>query len=331
MGAPVGFGMAPPIAVEVVRGERVESVHRAHVAVVDVTGTVLASAGDPQVAVYPRSALKPLFAVAMLQAGLTLTRTDYLALAASSHSGEPIHVETVLAMLAEAGCSEADLANTPGWPYDERARVAWIATGGEKTRVHANCSGKHSAMLATCVRNGWPRTGYTQPGHPLVAALGGGLAAQVGVELADPATDGCGAPVWMMPLAALATGYARLANAHAGTPARAVADAMRDHPEFVGGTRRDVTEIMRHLPGVVAKDGADGVYAAGLPDGRGVAVKVEDGSTRAIPATMAAALIAAGFDATALAPVLAWEKVLGGGEPAGEMRARISLEAPPSG
>lgn len=325
MGIAVGTGTVPPIAVEVVRGGRVESVHRAHVALVDSTGKVLAGVGDPQVEVYPRSALKPLFAVAMLRAGLSLSRPDHVALAASSHSGEPIHVETALAMLAEAGCSEADLRNTPGWPYDEKARIAWIAAGGEKTRVHANCSGKHSAMVATCVANGWPRADYLQPGHPLVAALADGLAAQVGVKLSEPAVDGCGAPVWMIPLAALATGFARLAQAAPGTPERTVADAMRDNPEFVGGTRRDVTEIMRNLPGVVAKDGADGVYAAGLADGRGLAVKVEDGGTRAMPATMAAALIGAGLDASALAPVLGWEQVLGGGEPAGEYRARISL------
>ena len=325
MSTPVGTGSAPPIAVEVVRGGHVESVHRAHVAVVDTDGEVLASAGDPHVAIYPRSALKPLFAVAMLNAGLQFSRTDHLALAASSHSGEPIHVETVHAMLAEVGCSKADLANTPGWPYDERARIAWIAAGGDKTREHANCSGKHAAMLATCVVNGWPITGYTQPGHPLVSAIASGLASEVGVDLAPPAIDGCGAPVWLIPLAALATGFARLANAAPGTSEQVVADAMRTHPEFVGGTRRDVTVIMRNLPGVVAKDGADGVYAAGLPDGRGVAVKVEDGGTRAMPATVAAALIAAGMSADALTPVLEWEKVLGGGEPAGEMRARITL------
>lgn len=317
--------IVPPIAVEVIRGDRVESVHRAHAALVDIDGQVLAWSGDPQVLVYPRSALKPLFATAMVAAGFSPDSVEKLALAASSHSGEPIHVETVRALLADAGVSEAELANTPGWPYDEKAKEAWIATGAEKTRVHANCSGKHSAMLTTCVLQGWPIEGYLTPGHPLVALLEAGVSELTGAELAAPGVDGCGAPVWQVPLAGLARAFAVLANSEPDTAAGKVGWAMRTAPDFVGGSKRDVTELMRLLPGSVAKDGADGVYAIGLPDGRGLAVKVEDGGTRAMAAALSGALIAAGFDAQTLEPISHWDKVLGGGVDAGQMNPVLPL------
>jgi L-asparaginase II len=315
----------PPVVVRLTRGEFVESVHRAHVAVVAPSGEILARAGDPDVRIYPRSSLKPLFAATMVDLGLPADEPDLLALVASSHSGEPMHVEGVARILARHGLAEEDLANTPAWPYDERARDARIATGRPMGRIEANCSGKHAAMVAVCRLRGWSQSTYLTPEHPLRTALGEGVALQTGDRLEGPAVDGCGAPVWRLPLSGLARGFAGLVGGAPGEAASAVADAMRACPEYVGGSRRHVTAVMRALPGIVAKDGADGVYAVGLPDGRGIALKVEDGSPRALAPALAATLRALGYPAEQLAPIAQWERVLGGGRAAGRVEASVEL------
>ncbi len=325
MTAHIGQVPPPDIAVEVIRGGEVESVHRAHVAVVDADGRVVQAMGDPHVLVFGRSALKPLLATVMVDHGFAPVDVTHAAVAASSHSGEPMHAEAAEGMLTAAGLDPSFLANTPDWPYDEISRVAWIAAGGQKSRLLANCSGKHAAMLATCVANGWPTNGYLDPMHPLVEVLATGVGDLVGYRLGAPAVDGCGAPVWTMPLAALARGFAGLVAAPPGSPGATIADAMRAAPEYVGGTRRDVTALMRAFPGMVAKDGADAVYIAGLPDGRAVAVKVEDGSARARAAAMGGALAAAGLAPESLAPLFEAEQVLGGGVPAGRLRPTVAL------
>lgn len=321
----IGDGAPAPAAVEVVRGDIVESVHRAHIAVVAPDGTLTQAAGDPQVAVFARSSLKPLLATAMVELGYQPQSPQIAALSASSHSGEPIHVATVEAMLAAAGLTTADLGNTPDWPFDEAARVAWIAGGGQKTRVHANCSGKHAAMLTTCQVNGWDTATYLEPTHPLPVALGQAVATMTGADPADVSVDGCGAAIWAVPLAGLARGFAAMASAEAGSPGRVIADGMRAAPEFVGGSHRESTTLMTTFPGMIAKDGADGVYAAVLPDGRAVAIKVEDGAARARPAAIAGTCALLGLDEGELAQVLDWEKVNGGGHPVGRMRPVMVL------
>ena len=321
----IGDGAPAPAAVEVVRGGIVESVHRAHIAVVAPDGTVLQAAGDPQVAVFARSSLKPLLATAMVEMGYRPTSPQIAALSASSHSGEPSHVAMVEAMLAAVDLTAAALGNTPDWPFDEAARVAWIASGGEKTRVHANCSGKHAAMLTTCLVNGWDTATYLDSSHPLPIALGDAVAAMTGANPADVSVDGCGAAIWAVPLAGLARGFAAMAAAEPGSAGRLIADGMRTAPEFVGGSHRESTTLMQTFPGMIAKDGADGVYAAALPDGRAVAIKVEDGAARARPAAIAGTLARLGLDEEALAPVLDWEKVNGGGRPVGWMRPVMVL------
>lgn len=319
----IGAGQAPPIAVEVRRGGTTESVHRAHIAVVDVDGGLLAYAGDPSVMVLPRSTLKPLLSVGMVTLGLHLPASSLLAVASSSHSGEDMHVDAVEEILASAGLSADQLANTPDWPFETAAQERYIASGGTKSRVRANCSGKHAAMLTVCKQQGWPLDGYLAPNHPLQRALASTVSEIVGQELPDPAVDGCGAPIWAMPLESLARGFARLAEAPSGTAAGQVADAMRENPEFVGGSHRDVTELMRAVPGLVAKDGAEAMYCAGLPDGRGVAIKIEDGGGRARPAAIAGTLSQLGV--AGLEPIASWEAVLGGGKPAGEIVPTVSL------
>ena len=321
----IGAGQAPPVAVTVVRGGTTESVHRAHIAVVDPDGQLVAYAGDPGVTILPRSTLKPLLSTAMVDLGLALDSTAMLAVASSSHSGEDMHVAAVQAILAAAGLDEDKLANTPDWPFETNAREEYIAGGGAKSRVRANCSGKHAAMLTVCAQRGWPLTGYLAPDHPLQVALAQSVSTMVGHDLSAPTVDGCGAPVWALPLQALARGFAELASADPDSPAGLVSAAMRANPEYVGGSHRDVTELMRAIPGLVAKDGAEAMYCAGLPDGRGVAIKIEDGGGRARPAVIAGTLSALGLDG--LEPIASWEGVLGGGIPAGEVVPTVTLTA----
>ncbi len=322
----VGDGAAAPIAVEVLRGGIVESVHRADIAVVSGDGELIAWAGDPNTAAFARSSLKPILAQGMVELGFRPASQVSAALAASSHSGEPMHVAGVQAVLESVGLDESALANTPDWPFDEQEKVAWIAAGGGKTSIRANCSGKHAAMLATCQANGWPIRGYLDPSHPLPSALSDIVAATTGADPAARAVDGCGAMIWAVPLVGLARAFSGLVQGPPGSAASVIADGMRAAPEYVAGTRREATALMTMFPGLIAKDGADGMYAAALPDGRGLALKISDGGARARPAAIAGTLAALGFDQAALEPIADWEKVLGGGRPAGQMRPVVTLQ-----
>jgi L-asparaginase II len=269
--------------------------------------------------VFPRSSNKPLQTVAMVRAGLRMP-AEHLALASASHSGEDFHVAGVRAMLASAGLSEADLQNTPDYPVDEQSRDAVIRAGGRKLPITQNCSGKHAAMLATCVVNGWDTATYREPQHPLQQAIAQTLSELTGDAIGAVAVDGCGAPVMAVTLAGLARSFGRLASAESGTPEAEVADAIRAHPDYLGGTGRDVTALIAHTPGLIAKDGAESVYAVGLADGRGVALKVADGYPRAKPVILAAVLRRLGVESAALAQ-LENSPVLGHGEPVGAIVA----------
>ena len=236
----------------------------------------------------------------MLEAGLDLDG-ELLALACASHSGEPFHIDGVRRVLAAAGLDEAALQTPPDWPVDEVEKHALVAAGGQQAPILMNCSGKHAAMLATCVANGWPTDTYPDADHPLQVALRGTVERLAGEPVAATGVDGCGAPVFALSLAGLARAFVAIATAPAGTPEHRVARRDPEHPEWLGGTRRDVTQLIAGIPGLVAKDGAEGVYAAALPDGRAVALKVDDGGQRARPPVMVAALRALGVDAPVLA------------------------------
>jgi L-asparaginase II len=297
-----------PVVAHVVRSGFVESVHHGSVVALDADGSTLLAIGDIAGPIFPRSSSKPIQALAMLRAGLHLDG-ELLALASASHSGERFHLDGILRILAGAGLTEQDLQNTPDLPYDETERKAWIAAGREATSLAQNCSGKHSAMLATCVAAGWDTATYREPKHPLQQLMEQTLADVCGEPVAATGTDGCGAPVMAVSLTGLARAFSRLAAAPDGTDEAKVADAMRAFPQCVGGTRRDVTSLMRGVPGLIAKDGAESVYAVGLADGRAIALKIADGGQRARPVVMAAALRRLGIDADVLdemadAPVL---------------------------
>jgi L-asparaginase II len=308
-----------PVLAHYVRGGFVESAHRASVVATGADGEPLLALGAVDDPFFPRSSNKPIQTLAMVRAGLDLP-PEQLALASASHSGEDFHLEGVRAMLASAGLTEDALQNTPDFPLDEKARLAVIRAGGEKRSITQNCSGKHAAMLATCVANGWDTATYRDPDHPLQKAIADTLVELTGDEVAAVAPDGCGAPVMAITLAGLARAFGRIASAPAGTPEARVADAIRSHPAHLGGTGRDVTALIEATPGLIAKDGAESVYAVGLADGRGVALKVADGGTRAKPVILAAVLRRIGVDSPALAQ-LEDAPVLGHGEPVGAIVA----------
>lgn len=322
-------GLAAPLAA-VVRGPLVESVHLGHVVLTGPDGEAVAGLGDPHARVWPRSSLKPLQAVAALQCGLDLAGDDdrsrrLLALACSSHSGEQRHLDGVLELLAGAGLAPSALRNTPDLPYGAEASAAWRAAGNGPQPLAQNCSGKHAAMLAACVAAGWDTGTYLDAGHPLQRQVRATVA-DLGSSAHNLTTvDGCGAPLHSLPLSGLARAFGRLAAAPErapGSPEAAVARAMGSHPEMVGGAGRDVTALLAGVPGLVAKDGADGVYAVGLPDGRGAALKVLDGSDRPRPAVVVALLRLLGVDAPVLDEV-GRVPVLGHGRPVGAVRALL--------
>jgi L-asparaginase II len=304
-----------PVVAHVIRSGFVESVHHGSVVALDADGSTLLAIGDVAGPIFPRSSSKPIQALAMLRAGLDLDG-ELLAMAAASHSGEQFHLNNVLRILAGAGLTEQDLQNTPDLPYDETERTEWIAAGRKATSLAQNCSGKHSAMLATCVAAGWDTATYRDPQHPLQRLMEQTLADVSGESVAATGIDGCGAPVMAVSLTGLARAFSRIAAAPKGTNEAKVADAMRAFPQCVGGTRRDVTALMRGVPGLIAKDGAESVYAVGLDDGRAIALKIADGGQRARPIVMVAALRRLGidsdvFDKMAHAPVLGHGHLVG--------------------
>jgi L-asparaginase II len=313
---------AEPVA-RVVRGGVVESVHHGHLVGLTTAGVTAVVLGDPDVTFFPRSSLKPVQAVGMLRAGLDLPG-ELLALAAASHSGEPAHLRGVGRILAGAGLTPGDLQNTSGLPLDTDAAAAWRRVGLSPARIAQNCSGKHAAMLATCRAAGWDTAGYLDPTHPLQRALRATVEELTGVPVAHTTVDGCGAPLFSTTPTGLARAFARIATAPPDTPEGRVGAALRAHPWWVAGTGRDVTRLAAAVPGLIAKDGAEGVFAAALPDGRAVVLKVLDGSPRPMATVVAAALRALGADAPDL-DTAARTPVLGRGVPVGRVEPLVGV------
>lgn len=262
------------------RGEHLESIHYGSAVLLDADGNIETSIGDTEAVFYPRSALKPLFAVGMVRAGLKLNQ-EQLTLASASHSGSLEHQRIVLSTLHDAGLAESDLGNSVDLPYGKAEREAHLAAGGRPTRLAQNCSGKHAALLALCVHKGWDTENYLNPEHPVSALLRETIEELCGTRVASTSIDGCGTPVYPLTLAALARGYARLAQGAPGSAEQQVKAAIVNHPELLAGMDRDVSALMRALPGAVAKDGFEGIQAVALPDGRALAVKISDGGDRA--------------------------------------------------
>lgn len=280
-----------------------ESRHCGSVVVLSGTGEVIDSAGDITGPIFPRSSNKPFQAIGMLRNGLDLSGPE-LALVASSHSGETVHLDLVERILGKAGLDEDHLRCPADWRLSR--------PHGKKKRIFMNCSGKHAGMLYTCVSKGWPIEEYYESGHPLQRALLATIEEYSGESIAHVGVDGCGAPVAAISLTGLATGFLR-ASTHE------VAEAMRTYPEVASGTGRNDAWLMRWVPGVFSKGGAEGVWAAALPGGGAVAIKIDDGSPRAHVAVMQSALkrLIPGISEFAHESLV----VKGRGEPVGVLRS----------
>jgi len=255
-------------------------------------------------------------AVGMLRVGFAPADDAELALTAASHHGQPMHTERVRAMLTRAGLGLDALACPADLPIDPETRRQVALP----EPLYMNCSGKHTGMLLTCVAAGWPVDGYTDPSHPLQQALRREVERLSGETVAATGVDGCGAPVLAISLTGLARAFLAAVDAAAETPERRVADAMRRHPELVSGTGAADARLMRAIPGLLSKQGAEGVAVAAVPGVGAVALKVDDGAERARLPVMVAALAWLGLrgeqlDAVGAAPVL------GGGRPVGAIRA----------
>ena len=296
-------GAANPLLVEVTRGNRVESRHRAAVAVADTEGKLVLAIGDTDRPVYARSAIKSLQAIALVESGAAdafQVSEPELALACASHSGEARHVAAVTAWLSRIGLSVADLECGSQLPSYEPALIALLSGGGTVTAAHNNCSGKHSGFLTLARHLGVPTRGYVNYEHPVQQRILGVLEAMTGLDLgrAPRGVDGCGIPVIGVPLGNMALALARLGNPDDQPEARQAAcarlrKAIAANPFMVAGSGRFDTRVME-LTGEKAliKTGAEGVYCAAFPDlGLGVALKVDDGAGRAAEVLMGRLLV----------------------------------------
>ncbi|MFG2627890.1 asparaginase [Streptomyces sp. NPDC048473] len=317
--APSAISPAHPVLAEVVRSGFVEGRHRGSLVVLAADGSVERVLGDPAAPVFPRSSNKPMQAAAVLRAGLDLSG-ERLALAAASHSGEGFHLELVRTMLAEHGLTPGDLQTPPDLPLDPAEAEAYLAAGHVRDRVTMNCSGKHAAMLAVCALNGWDRASYLDPAHPLQHLVHQVVEEAAGEPVAAVGTDGCGAPLMAISLVGLARAFRSFVLAEPGTAERRVGDAMRAHPEYVAGTRRPDTWLMREVPGTLSKMGAEAVQAVALADGRALAFKIDDGATRALGPVLAQSLRLLGIDAPVVARI-GRAPLPGGSGEVGEIRA----------
>ncbi len=313
-----------PVAMTLRNGVQ-ESWHNGAVVCLERDGSIAFSVGSPQAIIFPRSSTKPFLATAMVAAGLKLP-SNLLALVCASHDGRPEHLQAAREILASAGLDETALRNTKDLPLDDDAARVVVRGGGVATSLQMNCSGKHSGMLATCVACGWATDeSYLDRDHELQKLITAMMPEMIGEEVASIVVDGCGAPAHAMTLAGLARGFRSVAMAKTGSPARVVADAMREHPQMVGGPTRDVSMLMAGISGLVAKDGAEGVYAAALPDGRAIALKIADGANRARPPLMRAALSALGVDISGVDERAFASPIFGHGKIVGEVRVIDNL------
>lgn len=296
---PAELDMEDPVLVEVWRGPLIESCHRGAVAVAKADGSVVLAVGDVAAPVFPRSAVKALQALALVESGAADRfglGADELALACASHSGEPAHVEGVARMLAKAGLDASALACGAHWPIYQPAAFA-LAKTGSPSALHNNCSGKHAGFLCVACAMGVGHDGYWRPEHPVQQKVRGVLEDLTGTALgADRcAVDGCSVPTWAIPLRNLAHAFAKFGTGDGLSRERAAAAARlraacANNPWYVAGTGRFCTEIMKLLGArVFVKTGAEGVFCAALPEqGLGIAVKCDDGAGRAAEAVIAA-------------------------------------------
>ena len=302
------------VLAEYVRDGVVESEHRGFLAALNADGSIFKSLGDVETKIFPRSTVKCAQASAMVRSGLDL-EPRLLALAQSSHSGGQMHLDGAREILASVGLAESALQCALDRPLGDAERRTW----GEKppTQIAMNCSGKHAAMLATCVKNGWPIETYLEQSHPLQLAIKAELEDLAGETISLTSTDGCGAPLFLLSLIGLVRAV-RAITISTDPVHQSVMSAARAFPEMVGGVGRHNTEMMQQVAGLFMKDGAEAVNVCSLDDGRTFVFKVSDGSLRAFRTIVHACLKDFGIDTP-----LTLEKVMGGPRVIGTIRATI--------
>lgn len=304
--------MSDAVLAEYVRDGVVESVHRGYLLALSADGSVNLALGDSTHLIFPRSCVKSIQGAAMVRAGLKL-EPRLLALGCSSHSGSEEHLLAVREILALAKLDESALQCMLDKPLGDQERRAWAEKPA--TRIAMNCSGKHAAMLLTCVTHSWPIENYLDPAHPLQVAIKAELEALSGEKITLTSTDGCGAPLFLMSVIGLARAI-RAITLSTDPVHQSVLDASRTFPEMVAGKGRLTTQMIEAVPGLYMKDGAEAVEIASMPDGRTLVFKVADGSLRPFRVLVHAGLKHLGIESPYEA-----ENVLGGDRIIGNIRA----------
>ena len=269
---------AGEVLAKVTRGDLVESLHLGHLIVLNADGSTYLSKGSPELPIYPRSAIKSLQAAAMLKAGLKVEENE-LAIICASHSGSQSHVDLVTKMLTSRGLSTSQLKNAVDKPLGEKEKFSW----GEKpaSQLAQNCSGKHAGMLITCQQNGWDMKSYLDLDHPLQVVIKNEMEVLAGEKLSAVSVDGCGAPLFAISLIGLARAISNLVKSKDDIYKQIVLACTR-YPELVAGDGRLTTRMMKAIPGLFMKEGAEGVQVCALSDGRVIAIKIIDGSWRPV-------------------------------------------------
>ena len=269
---------AGDVLAEVTRGGVIESLHLGHLIILNSDGTTYLSKGSPELAFYPRSAVKSLQASAMLKAGLTVSDEE-LAIVCASHSGNQIHIDLVTKMLKKRNIPLSSMQNASDKPLGEKEKISWGDKPG--TQLTQNCSGKHAGMLITCQQNGWDLGTYLEMGHPLQIAIKNEIELLAGEKVSASTFDGCGAPLFAISLIGLAKTISTLVKSNDLAYKQIIA-ACSKYPELVAGEGRLTTRMMRAVPGLFMKEGAEGIQVCALSDGRVIAIKIIDGSWRPV-------------------------------------------------
>ena len=274
----INENFAGEVLAKVTRGDLVESLHLGHLMVLNADGSTYLSKGSPELPIYPRSAIKSLQAAAMLKAGLKVEENE-LAIICASHSGSQSHIDLVIKMLTLRGISTSQLKNAVDKPLGEKEKITW----GEKppSQLAQNCSGKHAGMLITCQQNGWEINTYLDLNHPLQIAIKNEIEELSGEKVSATSNDGCGAPLFAISLVGLAKAISNLVKSKEEIYQQIVL-ACTKYPELVAGDGRLTTRMMKAVPGLFMKEGAEGVQVCALSDGRVIAIKIIDGSWRPV-------------------------------------------------
>jgi L-asparaginase II len=269
---------AGDVLASVTRGGITESLHLGHLIVLNSDGSTYLSKGSPELAIYPRSAVKSIQAAAMLKAGLQVSPEE-LAIICASHSGSQKHIDLVVSMLTKRDIPITALKNAIDKPLGDKEKLSWGDKPG--TRLTQNCSGKHAGMLITCQQNGWDIESYLEMTHPLQMAIKAEIELLAGEKVSAETFDGCGAPLFAISLIGLAKAIASVVKSD-DLVYKQIVSACTKYPELVAGEGRLTTRMMRAVPGLFMKEGAEGIEVCALSDGRVIAIKIIDGSWRPV-------------------------------------------------